>query len=59
MDSHPIHVHGYAFEEVGTDGGPVPKSARRPETTVNVPVGSTRTVEMVGERGRGLGISTP
>jgi FtsP/CotA-like multicopper oxidase with cupredoxin domain len=47
MDSHPIHVHGYDFDEVGTDGGTVPKSARRPETTVNVPVGSTRTVEMV------------
>ena len=47
MDSHPIHVHGYAFEEVATDGGIVPRSARRPETTVNVPVGSTRTVEMV------------
>jgi FtsP/CotA-like multicopper oxidase with cupredoxin domain len=47
MDSHPIHVHGYAFEEVGTDGGDVPRSARRPETTVNVPVGSTRTVELV------------
>ena len=47
MDSHPIHVHGYAFEEVATDGGVVPRSARRPETTVNVPVGSTRTVEMV------------
>jgi len=25
----------------------VPRSARRPETTVNVPVGSTRTVELV------------
>jgi manganese oxidase len=47
MDSHPIHVHGYAFEEVATDGGEVPRSARRPETTVNVPVGSTRTVELV------------
>ena len=47
MDNHPIHVHGYAFVEVGTDGGPVPRSARRPETTVDVPVGSTRTVEMV------------
>ncbi len=47
MDSHPIHVHGYTFEEVGTDGGVVQRSARRPETTVNVPVGSTRTVEMV------------
>jgi FtsP/CotA-like multicopper oxidase with cupredoxin domain len=47
MDSHPIHVHGYHFEEVGTDGGDVPPSARSPETTVNVPVGTTRTVELV------------
>ena len=47
MDSHPIHLHGYAFEEVATDGGPVPRSARSPETTVNVPVGATRTVEFV------------
>jgi manganese oxidase len=47
MDSHPIHVHGYTFEEVSGDGGTVPKSARRPETTVNVPVGATRTVELV------------
>jgi manganese oxidase len=47
MDSHPIHLHGYSFEEVATDGGAVPRNARRPETTVNVPVGSTRTVEFV------------
>ena len=47
MDSHPIHLHGYAFEEVATDGGTVPRSARSPETTVNVPVGATRTVEFV------------
>lgn len=31
MDSHPIHVHGYDFKEVGTDGVEVPRSARRPE----------------------------
>jgi manganese oxidase len=49
MDNHPVHVHGYAFEEVATDGGPVPKGARRPETTVDVPVGSTRTVEFVAD----------
>jgi manganese oxidase len=49
MDNHPVHVHGYAFEEVATDGGTVPKSARRPETTVDVPVGSTRTVELVAD----------
>jgi FtsP/CotA-like multicopper oxidase with cupredoxin domain len=49
MDNHPIHVHGYNFREVATDGGDVPKSAQRPETTVDVPVGSTRTVELVAD----------
>ena len=49
MDSHPIHLHGFQFEEVGTDGGPTPPSARRKETTVNVPVGTTRTVELVAD----------
>ena len=49
MDSHPIHLHGYQFEQVGTDGGPTPKSARFPQTTINVPVGSTRTVEFVAD----------
>ncbi|RYZ68367.1 MAG: copper oxidase [Proteobacteria bacterium] len=47
MDSHPIHLHGYDFVEVATDGGTVPRSARRPETTVHVPTGSTRTIELV------------
>ncbi len=47
MDHHPIHLHGYAFEEIATDGGVIPKSARRPETTVLVPTGSTRTIEFV------------
>ena len=49
MDSHPIHLHGYSFEEVATDGGPTPRSARRPETTVDVPVGATRTVEFIAD----------
>ena len=49
MDSHPIHLHGYSFEETGTDGGRTPKSARRPETTVNVPVGATRDIEFVAD----------
>jgi len=47
MDHHPIHLHGHAFEVVATDGGPVPPSARIPETTVLVPVGTTRTIELV------------
>ena len=49
MDSHPIHLHGYAFEQTATDGGKTPVSARLPETTVNVPVGTTRDVEWVAD----------
>jgi len=49
MDSHPIHLHGYRFVQTGTDGGPTPASARLPETTVNVPVGATRDVELVAD----------
>jgi FtsP/CotA-like multicopper oxidase with cupredoxin domain len=45
MDHHPIHLHGHAFEVVATDGGTVPASARVPETTVIVPVGTVRVVE--------------
>ncbi len=49
MDHHPIHLHGYAFQVVATDGGTLPPSARWPETTVLVPTGSTRTVELVAD----------
>jgi FtsP/CotA-like multicopper oxidase with cupredoxin domain len=47
MDSHPIHVHGYAWQVVGTEGGPIPESAQWPGATVNVPPGTTRDVEFV------------
>jgi FtsP/CotA-like multicopper oxidase with cupredoxin domain len=49
MDSHPIHLHGYQFKITGTDGGPVAPSAQQPETTVWVPVGSTRDIEFVAD----------
>jgi hypothetical protein len=49
MDHHPIHLHGTRFRVTATDGGDVPLSAQRPETTVLVPVGSTRTIEWVAE----------
>jgi FtsP/CotA-like multicopper oxidase with cupredoxin domain len=49
MDSHPIHLHGYQFTIAETDGGRIPESARWPETTVMVPVGSTRTIEFVAD----------
>jgi FtsP/CotA-like multicopper oxidase with cupredoxin domain len=49
MDSHPIHFHGHRFWVVGTDGGELPDGARWPEVTVNVPPGTTRTVEFVAD----------
>lgn len=45
MDSHPIHIHGYDFVTTGTDGGPIQPAAWVPETTVNVPPGTTRDIE--------------
>lgn len=47
MDSHPIHIHGYIWEEVGTEGGPIKKSARKKSSTIHVPAGTTRDVEFV------------
>jgi manganese oxidase len=49
MSHHPIHLHGYSFELVETDGGPVPKSARWPETAVLVPVGTVRVIEFIAD----------
>jgi FtsP/CotA-like multicopper oxidase with cupredoxin domain len=49
MDNHPIHLHGYRFEETGTEAGETPRSARRPITTVDVPVGTTRDIEFVAD----------
>lgn len=47
MDHHPIHIHGLSFKVTATDGGYIPESAQVPETTVLVPVGSTRVIEFV------------
>ncbi len=49
MDHHPVHLHGYAFKVTETDGGPIPKEAQWPETTVLVPTGATRTVEFIAD----------
>lgn len=49
MEHHPIHLHGLHFKMTATDGGYVPASAQHPETTVLVPVGSTRVIEFVPE----------
>lgn len=47
MTNHPIHLHGHEFEVTGTDGGPVPKTARWPEVTTDVAVGQMRQIEFV------------
>ncbi|MEM7156055.1 MAG: copper oxidase [Myxococcota bacterium] len=49
MDHHSIHLHGYHFKIVATDGGQIPPSAQWPETTVLVPTGSTRDVELIAD----------
>jgi hypothetical protein len=48
-DHHPIHLHGMSFRVAETDGGIIPEAGRWPESTVLVPVGSTRTIELVAE----------
>jgi FtsP/CotA-like multicopper oxidase with cupredoxin domain len=49
MDHHPIHLHGYQFKITETDAGRIAESAQWPETTVLVPVGSTRSIEFVAD----------
>jgi hypothetical protein len=47
MDNHPIHVHGHTWWVVGTEAGPIPKSAQWPGNTVDVPPGASRDVEFI------------
>ena len=49
MTNHPIHLHGHEFEVTGTDGGPVPKSARWPEVTTDIAVGQMRQFEFLAD----------
>lgn len=46
MSHHAIHLHGHYFLVTETDGGRIPEAGRWPETTVIVPTGSTRTIEV-------------
>nr|WP_291261996.1 copper oxidase [Gemmatimonas sp.] len=49
MSHHAIHIHGHTWTLVATDGGDIPRSARWPEVTQLVPVGSTRTMEFIAD----------
>jgi hypothetical protein len=49
MTNHPIHIHGHNFTVGCTDGGWVPKGARWPETSADIPVGAIRAIEFVAD----------
>jgi hypothetical protein len=47
MTNHPILLHGHEMTVTGTDGGPVPMTARWPEVTVDLAVGQMRQFEFI------------
>jgi manganese oxidase len=49
MEHHPIHLHGFYWKIIETDGLQVPESALEPGNTVLVAVGQTRAVEFVAD----------
>lgn len=49
MDHHPIHLHGYKFKVVATDGEKIPVAGQWPETSVLVAVGQTREIEFIAD----------
>lgn len=46
IDNHPVHLHGYSFRTVATDGGPIPPTAQVPDTTSLVPTGACCVIEL-------------
>ncbi len=49
MTNHPMHLHGHEFVVTGTDGGPLPRSARWPEVTTDLAVGQMRQIEFIAD----------
>ena len=47
---HPMHLHGFAFKVVGTDGYPVPEAAQLTKDTISVAPGERYDVEFVATR---------
>jgi FtsP/CotA-like multicopper oxidase with cupredoxin domain len=50
MSHHPIHLHGYQFPIVETDGGQIPESAQQLETTVLTGIGQARAIEFIANQ---------
>jgi FtsP/CotA-like multicopper oxidase with cupredoxin domain len=49
MSHHPIHLHGYQFPVIETDGGQIPEAAWQYETSVLTAVGQSRTIEFIAD----------
>ncbi len=49
MDHHPIHLHGFEFTVIEEDGAAKPEASRFRQSSVLVPVGTTRTIEFVAD----------
>ena len=47
--AHPMHLHGFPFKVVATDGFPVPSGARLTKDTINVAPGERYDIEFVAE----------
>lgn len=50
MSHHPIHLHGYQFPIVETDGGQIPESAQQVETSVLTAIGQSRAIEFIANQ---------
>ncbi len=50
MSHHPIHLHGYQFPIIETDGGQIPQSAQQLETTVLTAIGQSRAIEFIANQ---------
>lgn len=49
MDSHPMHLHGFAFTVMANGGWELKKSAQYLGTTINVEVGNTHDIEFIAD----------
>lgn len=49
MDSHPMHLHGYAFTVTASGGWKLPETAQYKGTTIDVGVGNTNDIEFVAD----------
>jgi len=47
QSAQPIHLHGYSFKVVATDGGDIPILGQWPETTVVISPGQSRDIEFL------------